>query len=67
MSTRIYKVISNSGSYLVRASTRSQAIAHVAKEEILATVATQEDIVEMMGQGRKVINIKEEQLPLLGE
>jgi hypothetical protein len=59
LATRIYKVVSNSGAYLVRASTRSQAIAHVAKEEIIATVATQDDIVEMMGQGRKVQDVKD--------
>ena len=59
MATRIYKVTSQSGTYLVRASTRSQAVAHVAKDEINATVATQDDIVSLMQDGRKVIDVKD--------
>ena len=64
MATRIYKVISSSGSHLVRASTRSQAVAHIAKGEISAYVATQDDIVNAMQSGAKVIELKEEQIPL---
>jgi uncharacterized protein YacL (UPF0231 family) len=59
MATRIYKVTSQSGTYLVRASTRNQAIAHIAKDEIVANVATQDDIVSLMQDGRKVIELKE--------
>jgi uncharacterized protein YacL (UPF0231 family) len=64
MATRIYKVTSQSGTYLVRASTRNQAIAHIAKDEIAANVATQDDIVSLMQDGRKVIEVKEDQMPL---
>lgn len=64
MATRIYKVTSQSGTYLVRASTRNQAIAHIAKDEITANVATQDDIVSLMQDGRKVIEVKEDQMPL---
>jgi hypothetical protein len=58
MATRIYKVVSNSGSYLVRASARSQAIAHIAKGEIAASVATQEEIIELICKGGEVIDVK---------
>jgi len=64
MATRIYKVTSNTGIHLVRSPTRSQAIAFIAKTEIDANVATQEDIVSHLGQGRGVVDVKEEQLPL---
>lgn len=59
MSTRIYQVTSNTGIHLVRAPTRNQAIAFIAKTEIDAKVATQEDIVTHLQQGRSVIDIKE--------
>ena len=35
-------------------------------DEIAANVATQDDIVSLMQDGRKVIELKEEQLSLLG-
>ena len=59
MATRIYQVTSNTGIHLVRASTRSQAIAFIARTEMDAAVATQEDIVRHMQQGRTVVDVKE--------
>jgi len=58
MATRIYQVTSNTGVHLVRASTRSQAIAFIARTEMSATVATQEDIVTHLQQGRTVVDAK---------
>ena len=64
MATRVYKVTHNNQAWLVRASTRSQAVAHVAGKEMGVSVATQEDIISALEGGAKVENVKEEQLPL---
>jgi len=67
MSTRIYKVTHGKTEWLVRASTRNQAVAHVAGKEMQVAVASQEDLVNLLSSGGTVANVKEEQLPLLGE
>ena len=53
---RIYRVDVNLGSYessprLVRADTRTQAERHVWKQIIESRVATQDDMVELLGLG----------------
>lgn len=56
MAKRIYKVgpKTATATHLVRASTKSVAIAHVAREQLDAEVAKQEDLVKMLGNGMKV-------------
>lgn len=58
MATRIYKVTYNNNAVLVRASTRGQAVAHVAGKEMQVAVATQDDIVNTMQAGGKVEDAK---------
>lgn len=69
MATRIYKVNSGTDFWLVRASTRSQALAAVASKTLTVDVATQEELVEALtGLGARVIDAKESQPQLnLGE
>ena len=67
MSTRIYKVTHGQAVWLVRASTRNQAVAHIASKEMQVAVASQEDLVAALSAGGTVANVKEEQLPLLGD
>ena len=70
MATRIYKVNSGTDFWLVRASTRSQALAAVASKTLTVDVATQEELVEALtGLGARVIDAKEsqQQLNLGGE
>ena len=64
MATRVYKVTHNNQAWLVRASTRSQAVAHIAGKEMGVSVATQEDIISALEGGAKVENVKEEQQEL---
>ena len=64
MSTRIYKVTHNNNVWLVRSTTRNQAIAYVSGKEMSAAVATQEDLVTLISSGGTVANVKEDQLPL---
>ena len=60
MATRIYKVKWNEGFWLVRASTRSQALAAVASRAMTVNVATQEELIEALtGLGARVIDAKE--------
>ena len=59
MATRIYKVTYNNNAVLVRASTRGQAVAHVAGKEMAVAVASQDDIVNAMQSGAKVQDAKE--------
>ena len=60
MATRIYKVTYNNQAWLVRASTRGQAIAHVAGKEMQVTVASQDDLVSSLEAGAKVESAKGE-------
>jgi hypothetical protein len=53
--TRIYLVTGSSGEVrLVKASVPSQAITHVAKQSYSACIASQDDLVEALGNGVKV-------------
>ena len=52
--TRIYRTNTPTGSRLVRAANRAQAIAHVARDIIKADVATQDDLIALVAEGVKV-------------
>ena len=54
MADRIYIVTSNSGSRLVRASLRSQALAHVANTTFNVRSATQDDLIAELSKGTTV-------------
>jgi hypothetical protein len=60
MATRIYKVKSQQREWLIRASTRNQAIAFAAGKEMEARVATQDDIVAALESGQRVERVKQE-------
>ena len=51
--TRIYQVKRDDGSKprLVRASTPAQAVRHVIRNEYIADVASQDDLVALLGSG----------------
>jgi hypothetical protein len=54
MSQRIYLTIHGESSRLIRASSPAAARNHVAKNSILVSVASQDDIVRMISDGRVV-------------
>jgi hypothetical protein len=54
MKERIYVVGGPTGIHLVNASTKSTAIAYVANTKYNAHVASQSDLVELLGKGVKV-------------
>lgn len=58
--TRIYSVTSPQGKRLVRAVSRHQAIGHVARSTFQVEVADSETLVELVGSGIKVEDIKED-------
>ena len=68
MASRIYVVGGPQGIRLVNATTRSQAIAHVANTTIKAHVASQQDLVDLLTKGLTVEQYKPANLELdLGE
>ena len=52
--TRIYLVNGPTGTRLIKATVASQAITHAAKSAFTAKVASQDDLVEALGNGTKV-------------
>jgi hypothetical protein len=52
--TRIYLVNGPTGTRLIKATVASQAITHAAKSAFTAKVASQDDLVEALGNGIKV-------------
>ncbi len=52
--TRIYTVSTTTGTRLVEAPNKSQAINHVARDTISAKVAPQKEIVSLVSEGVKV-------------
>ena len=58
MATRIYVVGGPTGIRLVDATTKQQAIAHVANSTINAHVASQKDLVELLAKGVTVEALK---------
>jgi len=68
MASRIYVVGGPQGIRLVNATTKQQAIAHVANSTIKAHVASQEDLVDLLTKGLTVEQYKPANLELdLGE
>jgi hypothetical protein len=68
MAERIYVVGGPQGIRLVNASTKQQAIAHVANSTIKAHVASQTDLVELLTKGISVEQYKPANMELdLGE
>ena len=55
---RIYIVGMNDGVRLVRATSRQQALSHVARQLIVAKVATQDELVQHITAGVVVENYK---------
>ena len=58
MKERIYAVHAGKTSRLVRARSRAQALTHVAQSMFIITVADQEELVTLLGDGVKVENAK---------
>jgi len=61
---RIYVVGTPDGVRLVRATVRGQALTHVAQSQFTVRVASQEDLVEFLGDGIEIENAKHEQQEL---
>lgn len=51
MNRKIYVVKQAERAYLVRASSRSQALAHIARETMSVDYADQESLVELLASG----------------
>ena len=51
---RVYMVTSNSGSRLVRAGHRAQALQFVAAQEYNIKVASQDDLIKCLSEGKSV-------------
>ena len=58
MAERIYIVHSNTGTRLVKAGLRQQALSHVANSELIIRVATQDDLVKQLTAGTKIEQYK---------
>lgn len=67
---RIYVVVANDFNYLVNATSKQQAINHIAKGLVTAKVASQTDLVAHLTAGDKIIEAVEgaapEHFPALG-
>lgn len=69
MKKRIYVVTAGTDQRLVSAANRQQAVAHVARSTIGCEVASQMDLVAMVGNGVKLEQASpegQEQLPIAG-
>jgi len=55
---RVYMVASNSGARLVRANHRSQALQFVAAQEYTIRVASQDDLIKCLSEGKAVETAK---------
>lgn len=59
MSERIYAVYHGSNARLVRAKTRAQALSHVAQSTFNVRVASQEELVTLLGQQVAVESVRD--------
>lgn len=69
MSERIYAVFNGNSGRLVRAKNRAQALSHVAQSTFNIRVASQNDLVALLGNGAKVESVRDpdqEELDLTG-
>jgi len=64
MAERIYVVGGPTGIHLVKSSTKQGAVAYVAHNVYRATVATQDDLVELLNKGVKVEQARAQNLEL---
>ena len=64
MAERIYVVGGPTGIHLISSSTKQGAIAYVAHNVYKATVATQNDLVELLGKGVKVEHARAQNMEL---
>jgi hypothetical protein len=55
---RVYMVANNSGARLVRASHRAQALQFVAAQEYTIRVASQDDLIKCLSEGKSVETAK---------
>lgn len=69
MSVRIYHVHSKlpgDGARLVRAANAAQALRHVVRDTLTVELATQDDLVRLLGRGVKVEAVNAEDEPANG-
>lgn len=69
MSERIYAVYHGNQGRLVKAKTRAQALSHVAQSTFNIRVASQNDLIALLGNGAKVESVRDpdqEELDLTG-
>lgn len=59
MSDRIYAVYHGNQGKLVRANNRAQALSHVAQSTFNIRVASQDELVTLLGQGVKVESVRD--------
>ena len=64
MAERIYVVGGPTGIHLINSSTKQGAIAYVTHNVYKATVATQNDLVELLGKGVKVEHARTQNMDL---
>ena len=62
---RIYAVYHNSNARLVKAKNRAQALSHVAQSTFSVNVASQDDLVTLLGIGVKVEHYRDPDQPEL--
>jgi hypothetical protein len=65
MSARIYAVYDGKNGRLVKAKTRAQALSHVAQSTFSVQVASQDELVTLLGIGVKVENYRDPDQPEL--
>ena len=65
MNERIYVVYGATGGRLVRAKTRAQALTHVAQSTFNVRVATQDELVTLLGQHIPVESVRDADQPEL--
>lgn len=58
---RVYGIHDSKVDRLVRAANRSQAVRHVAEDTIGSRVATQDDVAQLISNGKKIEDASEEQ------
>jgi hypothetical protein len=59
MSERIYAVYHGATGRLVRANNRAQALSHVAQSTFNIRVASQDELVSLLGKGIKVESVRD--------
>jgi hypothetical protein len=60
MSLRIYVVSTGDGARLIEAESKSQALAFAVKTTMTSTLASQQDLINLLGKGIQVERISDE-------